>query len=61
MTVGVAVGFCDAELKLFGPLHDHAVALLELALNVTVLPLQIGPLLVAPLDVGTALTVTVVV
>ena len=57
----MAIGFCAVELKLLGPVHDQAVALLEFALSVTVPPLQIGPLLVAPLEVGTALTVTDVV
>ena len=35
--------------------------MLEFALSVTVPLLQIGPLFVAPVDVGDALTVTVVV
>ena len=37
------------------------MALLELSFSVTEPPLQIGPLLVAPVEVGTAFTVTVVV
>jgi hypothetical protein len=59
--VGVAVGFCKDEVKPEGPLHDHEVASLELADRVTVPPTQIGPLLVAPVDDGIGLTVTVVV
>ena len=37
------------------------MALLELSFNVTVPPLHIGPLLVAPVEVGAVFTVTVVV
>ena len=44
-----------------GPVHDHDVASLEFALNVAVPPTHIEPLLVAPVDDGTGLTVTVVV
>ena len=61
VAVGVAVGFCNDEVKPDGPDQDQAVALLEFAVNVTVLPIHIGPLLVAPLDVGTGFTVSVVV
>ena len=61
MAVGVIAGFCAAELEPSEPVHDQAVALLEFALSVTVPLLQIGPLFVAPVDVGDALTVTVVV
>ena len=35
--------------------------MLELSFSVTLPPLHIGPLLVAPVDVGTVFTVTVVV
>jgi hypothetical protein len=59
--VGVAVGFCNDEVKPEGPLHDHAIASLELEESVTVPPTHIGPLFVAPVDDGTGLTVTVVV
>jgi hypothetical protein len=59
--VGVAVGFCNEDVKPEGPLHDHDVASLEFADRVTVPPTQIGPLFVAPVDDGTGLTVTVVV
>ena len=60
VTVGVAVGFCKVELNPSVALQFHAVALLELALKVAVPPTQIAPLFVAPLEVGTGLTVTVV-
>ena len=59
--VGVAVGFCKVDVKPSEPTHDHIVALVELADNVTVPPLHIGPLLVAPEEVGKGFTVTVVV
>ena len=61
VTVGVAVGFCRLEVNPEGPLQLHAVALLELEESVTVPPTHIGPLLVAPVEDGTGLTVTVVV
>ena len=43
------------------PVHDHIVALLELSFKVTDPPLHIGPLFVAPVELGAVLTVTVVV
>lgn len=55
--VTVSVGFCNVDVKPPGPVHDHAVAPLELALNVTVPPAHTGPLFVAPLDVGAVPTV----
>ena len=61
VAVGVITGFCAAEVEPSEPLHDQAVALLELSFNVTLPPLHIGPLLVAPVEVGTVFTVTVVV
>ena len=61
VAVGVITGFCAAEVEPSEPVHDQAVALLELSFNVTEPPLQIGPLLVAPVEVGTVFTVTVVV
>jgi hypothetical protein len=61
VTVGVALGFCKVEVNPEGPLQLHAVALLELDESVTVPPTHIGPLLVAPVDDGIGLTVTVVV
>ena len=59
--VGVFVGFCNVDVKPFDPVHDHVVALLEFAVNVAVPVLHIGPLFVTPLEVGTELTVTLVV
>ena len=56
--VGLAVVFCKEEVKPDGPVHDHAVASVELAESVAVPPTHIGPLLVAPVDDGIALTVT---
>ena len=61
VAVGLITGLCAAEVDPSEPVHDQAVALLELSFNVTVPPLQIGPLLVAPVEVGTVFTVTVVV
>ena len=61
VTVGVAVGFCILDVKPSDPVQLQPVALLECALNDTVPPAQIGPLFVTPLEVGTTLTVTVVV
>jgi hypothetical protein len=60
VTVGVAVGFCRLDVKPSDPIQFHAVVLLEFELNVTVPPIQIAPLLVAPVVDGTGLTVTVV-
>ena len=48
-------------MKPDGPLQLQVVASLELEESVTVPPTHIGPLLVAPVEVGTGLTVTVVV
>ena len=59
--VGVAVGFCIVDAKPDGPLHDQDVAPVEFADRFTVPPTHIGPSLVAPVDVGTELTVTDVV
>ena len=61
VAVGLITGLCAAEVDPSEPVHDHAVALLELSFKETVPPLHIGPLLVAPVDVGTVFTVTVVV
>ena len=60
VAVGLITGFCALDVVPLEPVHDHAVALLELALSVTVPPLQIVPLFVAPVEDGTGLTVTVV-
>jgi hypothetical protein len=61
VAVGVAVGFCTDDVNPSGPFHDHAVAAVELAESVAVPPTHIAPPLVAPVDDGTGLTVTVVV
>ena len=61
VAVGVITGLCAADVDPSEPVHDHAVALLELSFNVTLPPLHIGPLLAAPVEVGTVFTVTVVV
>ena len=61
VTVGVIAGFCNADVKPVGPFQLHAVASLELALNVADEPRHIGPLLLAPVDDGTGFTVIVVV
>ena len=61
VVVGVAVGFCRVEAKPDGPLHDQDVASVELASRFTVPPAHIGPSFVAPVEVGTEFTVTVVV
>ncbi len=61
VTVGVAVGFCSEELKPAGPVHTQVVALLEFECNVTVPPIHIGAVLVAPVDEGDGVTLAVVV
>jgi hypothetical protein len=61
VAAGEAVGFCKVEVKPDGPVHDHAVAPIEFGERVTVPPTHNGPLFVAPDDVGTGLTVIVVV
>ena len=61
VAVGVITGLCAAEVDPSEPVHDQAVALLELSFKVTVPPLHIGPLLVTPVEVGAVFTVTVVV
>jgi hypothetical protein len=59
--VGDAFGFCRVDVKPDGPVQDHALAPVEFEESVTVPPTQIGPLFVAPEEVGAELTVTVVV
>lgn len=61
VTVGEADGSCAFEAKLLGPVHDHAVALLELDERVALDPEHMGLSLVAPVDDGIGLTVTAVV
>ena len=61
VAVGLITGLCTEDDDPSDPVQDHAVALLELSSKVTVPPLQLGPLFVAPVDVGAVFTVTVVV
>ena len=61
VVVGTITGVCNVELEPSEPVHDHAVALLELSLSVTELPLHTGLLFVTPVEDGTGLTVTTVV
>jgi hypothetical protein len=61
VTVGVAVGFCKADAKDAGPLHEYVFAPPDgLALKATVPPIQIYPLLDGA-AIGVDLTVTLVV
>ena len=61
VTVGVAVGLATVVDDNDGPLHEYVVVLPPgLAVNVTVPPLQIGPLFVGA-AVGVVFTVTEVV
>ena len=55
------MGFCSVEVKPEGPFQLQAVALAELAIKVTLLPVQTGLVLVAPVDDGIGLTVAVIV
>src|SRR6266480_3137135 len=50
------LGFCNAEMKLFGPLHAYVAPATAGVLSVSVPPAQIGPLLLATGVAGTALT-----
>ena len=61
VAVGVTTGLCIADVEPSDPCHDHPVALVEWSDRVTEVPLQTGLLLVAPVDDGTAFTVTIVV
>lgn len=60
VTVGDTAGFCEVDVKPLGPVHDQEFALVEFALRVAFPPMQIGPLLVGPVDDGTGLTAEVV-
>ena len=44
------VGFCDVELKLFGPLQEYVAPATVVAVKLIVLPWQTGPLLPALID-----------
>jgi hypothetical protein len=61
VAVGLITGFCAVDEDPSDPVHNHDVALLEFEFKLTVPPLHIGPLFVAPVEPGTAFTVTVVV
>ena len=61
VTVGVFDGLCKEEVNPFEPIHNQAVALLELACKVAVPPLHIGPLFVSPVEDGVGFTETIVV
>lgn len=55
------VGFCNEELKLFGPVQLYDADGMLLAKRFNVCPAQIGELLVATGAAGEAFTVTLVV
>jgi len=61
VTTGEVAGFCAVELKPPGPVHNHPVALLELAFKIALPPMHIGLVFVGPVDKGIWLMVTVVV
>ena len=61
VTEGDALGDVAVEVNPSLPDHTQLVASVEFEFNNTVPPTQTGPLLLAPVDVGRALTVTVVV
>jgi len=54
----VIVGFCNAELKLFGPVHEYVAPDTLLAVKLNVDPSQTAPPLPAVGAVGIAFTVT---
>jgi hypothetical protein len=54
-------GFCNAELKLFGPVQEYVAPAIKLAVKFKVLPSQIGPLLPAVGAIGVGFTTTRVV
>jgi len=54
-------GFCDADEKLLGPVHEYVAPATVLAVKLSVEPSQIGLLLLAVGAVGIGLTVTAVV
>src|SRR6266516_106203 len=55
------VGFCCAEVKLFGPVHEYVAPLTKAVESEIVAPSQYGPPLLAVGVAGVALTTTVVV
>jgi hypothetical protein len=60
VTPGI-VGFCRAELKLFGPVQAYVAPATAGVVRLRVVPTHKGPLLAAVGVAGTALTTTVVV
>src|SRR5207244_10327723 len=55
------VGFCTAEMKPFGPVHEYVAPLTNAVLSEIVAPSQYGPPLLAVGVEGMALTTTFVV
>ena len=55
------VGFCEVEVKLFGPLHEYVAPPIVLAVSDKVFPEQTGELLPATGAEGSGVMVTVVV
>ena len=55
------VGFCNADVKLFGPVHAYVAPLTVLAVKLNVDPAHTAPPLPAVGADGIALTVTVVI
>ncbi len=55
------VGFCNVEVKLFGPLHEYVAAGTVLEVSDSICPEQIGELLPGVGVVGGGLIVTTVV
>ena len=54
------VGFCVADVKLFGPLHEYVAPAMVVEVKLNVLPVQTGLFAVATIA-GVWFTVTVVV
>jgi hypothetical protein len=56
----ISIGFCDAELKPFGPVHEYDAPLIKPAISEMVFPLHKGLLLDAIGAGGRGLTITFV-
>ena len=61
MVILEIVGFCEAEEKLFGPVHAYVAPDMVAAVKLRVVPTQMGELLPAVGATGVALMVTEVV
>jgi len=61
VVAGLIVGFCKTEVKPFGPVQPYVEPALLEAVNISVLPEQIGELLVRSGALGVWLITTVVV